>query len=59
MFVVSEPGVLSSWTPESFDLGPYVNAKLQVRFGFSINQGGVWTVSSWNLDDVLIYKKGC
>ena len=44
----------AAWVPQQFDLTPYSNAALQVRFGFEIASTGVFTVSSWNLDDVTI-----
>jgi VCBS repeat-containing protein len=53
----SSSTVDSSWTPASFDITAYANAQLQVRFGFSIGSSGVWTMSSWNLDDILISGK--
>ena len=49
------PGVLDAeWTPQVFDISAFSNSALRVRFGYSIGSGGVYTVSSWNLDDVSI-----
>lgn len=49
------PGVLdSSWTLQSFDVSAYKNANFRVRFGFNIGSYGVFTVSSWNIDDVKV-----
>jgi hypothetical protein len=54
------PGVQdASWTPVSHDLTPYKNAKLRVRFGFKIGNPDVFTVSSWNLDDITIASAAC
>lgn len=46
------PGVLdASWTQQVFDLTPHINSALQVRFGHLVGSSGVFTVSSWNVDD--------
>lgn len=52
------PGVSdSSWNLQSFDITAYANSALQVRMGYNIANGGVWSVSSWNVDDVSIYDE--
>jgi hypothetical protein len=49
------PGVNDiQWNCFSFDVTAYKNAAFQVRFGFMIGSGGVFTVSSWNVDNVSI-----
>ncbi len=56
------PGIQdAAWTPQVHDLTPFKNAALQVRFGFKIENSGVYFVSSWNLDDVAIIEglPGC
>lgn len=54
------PGVKdTAWTLVSHDLTPYKNAALRVRFCFEIGNGGVFTASSWNVDDVVIANKAC
>jgi hypothetical protein len=50
----SPPVFDSAWTPQSFDITAYQSAALRVRFGYNIGSSGVFTVSSWNLDDVHI-----
>ena len=45
-----------AWTPQSFDISASKSANTQIRFGFNIGSTGVWTVSSWNIDDVRIYS---
>jgi hypothetical protein len=55
----SVPITDSTWTFQSFDVTAYAGATLQVRFGFSIGDVGVFTVSSWNLDDVKIQNAPC
>jgi hypothetical protein len=56
----SSPGVEDlAWTPQSHDITAYKAANMQVRFGFNINSGGVFTCSQWNLDDVLIASGSC
>ena len=42
------------WTLATFDITPYASATLQVRFGMAVLMAGSPTVSSWNLDDVVI-----
>jgi hypothetical protein len=45
----------SAWTYVALDVGPYANAQFRVRFGYKIGNNGVFTVSSWNIDDVKVY----
>jgi hypothetical protein len=53
------PGVQdNAWTPQQFDISAYKSASTQIRFGFNVGGSGVFTVSSWNLDDVKIYGDG-
>ena len=53
------PGVQdNSWTPQQFDISAYKSASTQIRFGFNVGSAGVYTVSSWNVDDVKIYGDG-
>ena len=55
----SYPGIQdSSWVLQTFDVTAYRNGAFQVRFGFNITTSpGVYTVSSWNVDDVRIYDE--
>jgi hypothetical protein len=52
----SSPGVGdNAWvTCLSYNVSQYANANFQVRFGFLIGSTGVFTVSSWNVDNVSI-----
>jgi Ca2+-binding RTX toxin-like protein len=53
----SSPGVQdTTWGQQSFDITAYKNADTQIRFGFKIGNGGVYTVSSWNIDDFKVYS---
>ncbi|OBQ35873.1 MAG: hypothetical protein AN485_12630, partial [Anabaena sp. MDT14b] len=53
------PGVQdNAWTPQQFDISAYKSASTQIRFGFNVGSAGVYTVSSWNVDDVKIYGDG-
>ncbi|MFM6602958.1 MAG: S8 family serine peptidase, partial [Microcystis panniformis] len=53
------PGVQdNAWTPQQFNISAHKSASTQIRFGFNVGSGGVFTVSSWNLDDVKIYGDG-
>lgn len=49
----------AAWTFISHDITAYKNAGMRVRFGFNITSGGVFTVSSWNIDDVLVASGAC
>ena len=56
----ASPGVQdTAWTKQSFDITAYKNANLQFRFGYQIGSGGVFTVSSWNVDDVSLASSPC
>jgi hypothetical protein len=48
-----------SWTYVSYDVTAYKNAKMQVRFGFDIEDLGAFSMSSWNVDDVLVSNVMC
>jgi len=49
----------NAWTLVTHDLSAYRNPALRVRFGFEVGNGGVFTVSGWNLDDVTIANAVC
>ncbi|MFO0759081.1 MAG: hypothetical protein U0359_21495 [Byssovorax sp.] len=59
------PGVQDSppegtgWTFIQHDLTAYKNAGMKIRFGYDITSGGVFTVGSWNIDDVLVASAAC
>lgn len=61
----SAPGIQDSppeglgWTFQQLDLTSYKSAAMKIRFGFDIQQDGVFTVGSWNLDDVLVSSGAC
>lgn len=56
----SFPGIEdAAWTFQEFDVTAYKNAGMRVRFGFDIASGGVYTIGSWNVDDVLIASAAC
>jgi hypothetical protein len=48
-----------AWTFQSFDVTAYKSATTHVRFGFSVGNAMVFTVSSWNLDDVKVQSLPC
>ena len=54
----SPPGG-SGWTYIQYNVTQWKNASMRVRFGFDIQSGGVYTIGSWNVDDVLIASQGC
>lgn len=47
------------WTLREHDLTPYKSAGMRVRFGFNVGSAGVFSVSSWNLDDVSVHDGAC
>jgi hypothetical protein len=59
------PGVEDSppngagWTYIQYNVTQWKNASMRVRFGFDITSGGVYTIGSWNVDDVLVANQGC
>jgi hypothetical protein len=44
----------SSWVQQSYDLTSYKSSALRVRFGHSVGSTSAYTVSSWNIDDLVI-----
>jgi hypothetical protein len=54
------PGVQDSvWNKQAYELTGYKNAAMKLRFGFSIGSTSVYTVSSWNIDDVVVANDVC
>ena len=54
------PAVMdASWTFVQHNLTNYKNPQMRVRFGFDITQGGVYTIGSWSVDDVLVAAAPC
>jgi hypothetical protein len=49
----------SQWTFESIDVTTYATHTFRFRFGFSIGDPGVFSVSSWNLDTVKVQNAPC
>lgn len=49
----------AAWTKQQFPLTPYLNAHLQVRFGFTLVTASVYSMSCWNVDDVTISSIAC
>jgi hypothetical protein len=52
--IQDSPPVGSGWTNVRFTLTPYAKNGLRVRFGFDMKSLGVYTVGSWNLDDIEV-----
>ena len=49
----------SAQYPTQFDISAYKSANTRIRFGYNIASGGVYTIGSWNLDDVLVASAIC
>jgi hypothetical protein len=47
------------WTHQEFDLTPHRNEAMRIRFAMSVDFGGAFVVSSWNLDDVVVGRGAC
>jgi hypothetical protein len=45
--------------PTQFDLTAYKSAQTRVRFGYRIGSGGVYTIGSWSVDDVVVASEIC
>lgn len=44
----------SSWQSLSYDVSSFANPSFRFRFGFMVGDSGVYRVSSWNIDDVVL-----
>jgi hypothetical protein len=54
------PGIADAvWTNVVYDVTAHANANMQVRIGFNIASGGVYTCSQWNVDDLTIIGSDC
>jgi hypothetical protein len=54
------PGIQdAAWTNVTYDITAHANANMQVRIGFNIASGGVYTCSQWNVDDITITGSDC
>jgi len=47
------------WNLQQLDLTPYKNAAMRIRFGFKIEDPQVYSVGSWNIDDVRVSSAAC
>ena len=45
--------------PTQFDLTPYKNATMRIRFGYNIASTGVYTIGSWSVDDIIVAESLC
>jgi hypothetical protein len=45
-----------AWIPFNYDVTPFINPQLRVRFGFSITDPGVYPDGGWSVDDVAIVE---
>lgn len=49
----------SAWTWFEYDVSAYKNAAFQVRFGIAVLLNGAYSMSSWNLDDIVVSSQSC
>jgi hypothetical protein len=57
--IEDSPPLGLGWTYIEHDVTSYKNAAMRVRFGFDIQSPGVYTIGSWNVDDVLVADAPC
>jgi hypothetical protein len=57
--IQDSPPVGAGWTFQSHNITMYKNPNLKVRFGYEIKASGVFTIGSWNLDDVKLQNIAC
>lgn len=55
--VAKMPGL--GWTYQEFDVTPFKNPQMRVRFGFNVDSEGVYPAPGWNVDDVRVAAAGC
>ncbi|MFO0592122.1 MAG: MopE-related protein [Polyangiaceae bacterium] len=53
------PPTSAAQYPTQFDLTAYKSATMKIRFGYDVASSGVYTIGSWNLDDILIASAIC
>ena len=48
------------WNYQQFNVTAYANPAMKVRFGFMVGSAaGLYTIGSWNVDDVLVASLPC
>lgn len=57
--IEDSPPVGAGWTFIEHDLTSYKNAAMRIRFGFNVASAAVFTVGSWNVDDVMVANAAC
>jgi hypothetical protein len=49
----------SAWTLVEYDVTAQKNPAFQVRFGYEVTDAGVYSMSCWNVDDLMISTAAC
>jgi len=49
----------AAWTKVTYDVTAHKNAAFRVRFGYSVVDAGVYAMSCWNVDDVMLSSVAC
>lgn len=49
----------SAWTRITYDVTAHKNAAFRVRFGYAVVDAGVYAMSCWNVDDVMLSSAAC
>jgi hypothetical protein len=47
------------WQFQSYNITAFKSATMRFRFGMNVNQGGAYSVGSWNIDDVKVQTAPC
>ncbi|MBM4371896.1 MAG: hypothetical protein FJ098_09595, partial [Deltaproteobacteria bacterium] len=51
------PGVADfAWTRMDLDVTAQKSASFRIRVGYNVGSSGVYTISQWNVDDVIVYE---
>ena len=49
----------AAWTLVEYDVTAQKNAAFRVRFGYEVTDSGVYSMSCWNVDDVMVSTAAC
>ena len=60
IFITSDEIEDSSWQQQLYNVTAFKNPAMQVRFGFNVNDNGVYNdCGGWNIDDVRLFTTSC
>ncbi|MFH1532866.1 MAG: hypothetical protein ABIK09_19250 [Pseudomonadota bacterium] len=51
------PGIAdAAWTHMDLDVTAQKSASFRIRIGYNVGSSGAYTISQWNVDDVIVYE---